>query len=46
MIHFILSFLSVLITSNLVGVYYSGWLALIIFTILLAIVNGIIKANN
>lgn len=43
MIHFILSFLAVLITVNLVGVTYSGWLALLIFTILLVLVNAIVK---
>ena len=43
MIHFILSFLSVLIATKLVGVYYAGLLALIIFTILLTIVNATIK---
>lgn len=43
MIHFILSFLAVLITAKLVGVHYASLVALIIFTILLAIVNGVVK---
>lgn len=43
MIHFILSFLAVLITTKLAGVVYSGWLALIVFTLLLTILNSIVK---
>lgn len=43
MIHFILSFVGVLISAKLVGVYYSGWLALIVFTIILTIINYTVK---
>lgn len=43
MIHFILSFFAVLITVNLVGVVYSGWMSLLVFTILLVLVNATVK---
>ena len=43
MIHFILSFLAVLLSVKLVGISYSGWLALLIFTLLLVLVNAIVK---
>ncbi len=43
MIHFILSFVSVFITTRLVNVYYSDWLSLLIFTFLLTIVNYTVK---
>ncbi|MEA4910707.1 hypothetical protein SDC9_07801 [bioreactor metagenome] len=43
MIHFILSFLAVLLSVKLVGITYSGWLALLIFTLLLVLVNAVVK---
>lgn len=43
MIHFILSFLSVLISAKLVGVGYSGWTAILVFTFILTIINLIVK---
>ncbi|MDD3939957.1 MAG: phage holin family protein [Candidatus Pacebacteria bacterium] len=43
MIRLILSFVAVLVTANLVGVTYSDWIALLIFTVLLALVNFIVK---
>lgn len=43
MLNFILTFISVFLAVKVVGVYYSGWIALIIFTIILAIINSTIK---
>ncbi len=43
MITFILTFLSVFLSAKVVGVHYSGWLALLIFTIILTIINSTIK---
>ena len=43
MITFILTFLSVFLSVKVVGVYYSGWLELLIFTIILTIINSTIK---
>ncbi len=43
MIHFILSFLAVLLSVKLVGISYSGWTALLIFTLILVVVNAIVK---
>lgn len=43
MIHFILSFLAVILSAKIVGVYYSGLPALIIFTLILTIINWTIK---
>lgn len=43
MIHFILSFLAVLISAKLVGVGYSGWTAILVFTLILTIINLIVK---
>lgn len=43
MIHFILSFVAVLLSAKVVGVYYSGYPALIIFTLVLSIFNFIVK---
>ncbi|MEN9338284.1 MAG: hypothetical protein RI945_9 [Candidatus Parcubacteria bacterium] len=43
MIHFILSFASVAIATKLVGVYYSGYPALLIFTLILVLINGVVK---
>lgn len=43
MITFILTFISVFLAVNVVGVFYSGWLALFIFTIILTIINSTIK---
>lgn len=42
-LHFIFTFVSVLLAAKIVGVFYSGWKALLIFTILLTIVNGVIR---
>lgn len=41
--HFVLSFLAVLVSVKLVGISYSGWMALMVFTLLLVIVNAIVK---
>ncbi len=43
MIHFILSFLAVLISAKLVGVGYTGWTAILIFTFILTIINLTVK---
>ena len=43
MIHFIFSLLSVLLSAKIVGVFYSGWKALIIFTLILGIINATVK---
>ncbi len=43
MIHFILSFVAVILSAKVVGVYYSGWTALVIFTLILTIINWTIK---
>lgn len=43
MIHFILSFVAVLISAKIVGVYYSGLVALIVFTLILTIINYTVK---
>lgn len=43
MIHFILSFLAVLISAKLVGVGYTSWISLIIFTFILTIINFTVK---
>lgn len=43
MIHFILTFVAVLLTAKIVGVVYSGWIALFVFTLLLTLINGIVK---
>lgn len=43
MLTFILTFISVFFAVKVVGVYYSGWLALLIFTIILTIINHTIK---
>lgn len=43
MLHFILSFISIFISAKIVGVYYSGWIALLIFTLILTIINFTVK---
>ena len=43
MFHFILSFLAVLISAKLVGVGYAGWTAILVFTLILTIINLIVK---
>lgn len=43
MLNFILTFISVFLSVKLVGVFYSGWTALIIFTVILTIINSTIK---
>lgn len=43
MIHLIFSFLAVILTVKIMGIAYLGWTTLIIFTLFLAIVNGIVK---
>lgn len=43
MLKFILTFLSALVAAEIVGVNYTGLGALLIFTIILVIVNGIVK---
>ncbi len=43
MISFIFSFLAILISAKIVGVFYSSWIALLIFTFILTIINFTIK---
>jgi putative membrane protein len=43
MIHFIFSFIAVILTVKIMGVAYLGWKTLLIFTLFLAIVNGVVK---
>lgn len=43
MLNFILTFISVFLAVKVVGVYYSGWIALTVFTIVLTIINHTIK---
>lgn len=43
MINLIFTFVSVFLAVKVVGVYYSGWIALIIFSVILTIINSTIK---
>ncbi|MFO0743656.1 MAG: phage holin family protein [Candidatus Paceibacterota bacterium] len=43
MIHFLFSFLSVVLAVKIMGVAYFSWKTLLIFTLFLAIVNGVVK---
>ena len=43
MIHFIFTLLAVFLTIKIMGVAYLGWKTLLIFTLILTIVNGIVK---
>ncbi len=43
MIHFILSFSAVFLSVKLVGIEYAGWGALLIFTLILALMNATVK---
>ena len=43
MIHFIFSFLAVVLAIKIMGVAYLGWKTLLIFTLILAIINGVVK---
>jgi len=43
MIRFILTFISILLSVKIVGVKYSSWLSLLIFTVILVIINATVK---
>lgn len=43
MIHFILSFIAVLVSAKIVGVGYTGWISILVFTFILSILNYIVK---